>query len=819
MSGPTLRYASPATIWTDALPLGNGRIGAMAFGGVGLDRFQVNDDRAWSGSPATAAGTPLLAPGEGPHVLAETRAALLEGDPSRAEKISSRLQHGHSQSFQPLVDLWWKLDLDVRTSEACPSGYARELDLEEAVARHRTVLGETRMVQESWVSAIHDALVVTRRGESVDAGDPAPLPTTDLALGSRHPTASTTAWASEPGRGRIETVVRMPSHVVPPHEDLPDPVRYDDQAGHAVTAVVTSEVRTDGDLVATASGLRLVGATWVSLALVTEADYTSPLEDPHGDIARLRHGCASRLDQLSVRLTADNVHELREEHVRAHRELFGRVDLTLGDTDTFEDETTDERLQAAADGRLDPGLAALAFQYGRYLLLASSRPGTLPLTLQGIWNDKIRPPWSSNYTTNINVEMNYWPAEVTGLGDCHLPLLDWLHEVSVRGSKVASELYGLRGWTLHHNSDAWGFALPAGEGDADPCWSFWPLGAAWLTRHIWDHYDYSRDLDRLEHDWSVARGAVEFCLDWLVLTPDGSLGTMPSTSPENKFVTPEGARALSWSSTADLVIVADLLARSQDMVRALGDRIEDDPVFSARVAEALAKLPAERVLADGRLAEWSTDLIDAEPEHRHTSHLLGVYPMTRIAPRTEPELADSARRTLDARGPRSTGWALAWRIALRARLHDPAGAQVAIANFLAPMSPDASVEPSMTEPAGVYRNLFCAHPPFQIDGNLGFSAAVAEMLLNSRADDHTTTVEVLPCLVPGWEAGRFSGLRARGGVTVGAQWSGAQVLVEVSAEQARSVVLRSGDDELALDLQPRMSRFALYENGRWVLRR
>ncbi|GAA4116282.1 glycoside hydrolase family 95 protein [Nocardioides fonticola] len=813
-----MRYLRPARRWTDALPLGNGRIGAMVFGGVGLERIQVNDDRAWSGSPATGRGTPLLADGEGPRVLAEVRAALLEGDVSRAEKISTRFQHGHSQSFQPLVDLWWATADTEPLDRLGADDYERWLDLEQAIAGHTACSGGVRWQQEAWASAPRQVLVVRRWAAS------GVLPPTDLRLSSPHPTGPPSSWQEATGRVRVELVVPMPAHVVPPHEQLPEPIRYDESAG-AVTCVVLADIVTDGRIALSPTGARITEAREIAVVLTTEADYRGPLTRPHGDVGRLRARAGHHLGAVhdAARGGWDAV---RAEHVADHRRLFDRVGLHLGPPPAADavPRPVEQLLAAGAPGAPDPELVALAFQYGRYLLVAGSRPGTLPLTLQGVWNEKQRPPWSSNYTTNINVEMNYWPAEVAALPETHLALLDWMHQVAPRGAEVARTLYGASGWTLHHNSDAWGFAWPAGEGDADPCWSFWPLGAAWLCRHVWEHFDFTGDVDRLAHDFPLVRGAVEFVLDWLVELPDGSLGTVPSTSPENRYLHDDGPRALSVTTTSDLQLAGDLLARFLEIAALLADRVVVAPELIARARAASARLPVERVMADGRLAEWSDDPVDAEPEHRHTSHLLGVYPLQRIAPASDPALAAAAHRSLDARGPRSTGWALAWRIALRARLRDPAGAGVALAHFLAPMAPDASEEPSMTAPAGVYTNLFCAHPPFQIDGNLGFTAGVAELLLDSHADHLAarTDLLLLPSPLPEWHTGAFRGLRARGGLSVDLTWRDLGASTEhleatVHARRARQVRLTHRDDVVEAALaDDAVVRWSWHADAGWV---
>ncbi|GIE94423.1 glycoside hydrolase family 95 protein [Paractinoplanes rishiriensis] len=792
----TLRYRAPAEAWTDALPLGNGRLGAMAFGGVEQDRFQLNEGTCWSGSPVTARGTRSVH--DGPGLLRSARTALAAGDVRVAEALLQRFQGGNCQAYQPLGDLWIGQRRPRADDE--PDAYQRHLDLRSAVASHTYHSASGRVSQEAWISHGAQALVIRRR---VQQTHNTPIL---LRLTSPHPTAVTSTVV-----GGLDMVVRMPSSV-PSH---PEPVAYDPAPHAAVTALTGLRVLSSGVMTAAGEQVKLDDADELILVLTAVTDYVDPLTAPHGDVDALTRTLHDRLDALAASLAhPGGYNAMRAAHERSHAQLFSRVGLHLGAPQAAPRLDTADRIQAHADGETDPALAALQFQYGRYLMITGSRPGGLPANLQGLWNDHLRPPWNGNYTTNINLEMNYWPAEVANLPECHLPLLDWLGFAARSGKDVARTLYGLDGWTMHHNSDAWCFGLPSGVGHDEVKWSFWPLAGAWLSRHVADHYDFTRDVDFLAtRGWPILRDAAAFCLDWLVPAEDGSLGTAPSTSPENQYVAADGRpAAVTASTTADLVLIRDLLTNvvrlSAVLTSALSSSDADlsavlrsalsssDADLVARAQAALARIPAERIGADGRLAEWPSDVADAEPSHRHTSHLIGVYPGQSVTPDTTPALAEAARLSLDARGPESTGWSLAWRIALRARLRDTEGAAEAVRYFLRPAG----------EKAGIYLNLFCAHPPFQIDGNYGFTAGVAEMLLQSHATtEDVTHLHLLPALPAAWSEGAFAGLCARGGVTVDATWKdGVLEEVRLLSATARRVVLRAGTWRAEVTTEPKV---------------
>jgi len=771
-----LRLDEPARTWTDAFPVGNGRIGAMVHGGTDRERLQVNDDTCWSGAPHDGPPRPVgPLPDDGaPGVVRRARRLLDEGDPPAAEAELAHLQSGWVQAYQPLVDV-----LLDHPAAGGASGYRRTLDLATGVVTTTwRSADDAPWRQDVLVSHPDRALLLVR------ASDAAPVDV-DVRLATPHPWAD--APAAVPGAGgTLVATLDMPSHVLPDWVGGADPVRY---GGPAVHAAVALAVLADGDgaSVRVADGtVHVRGARALRVVLTTATDHDVATGTLHGDRARVAADARATL----TRAVAD-VDGIAGRHVADHAALMGRVDLDLGAT--APDLPLDARLVRHAAGEPDPHLATLAFQHGRYLTVAGSRPGTLPLNLQGIWNASVRPPWSSNYTININTEMNYWPTLVGDLAECHEPLLGWLDRLAVAGEGTARTFYGVRGWVAHHNSDPWCFTGPTGQGHDSASWSSWPLGGVWLARHVVDHRDWTGDDDVLRRHWPVVRGAALAALDMLVELPDGTLGTSPATSPENQYLLPDGrAASVSVSTTSDLAMVRDLLEHVRRLAPVAGDHDAD---LRDAVEGALERLPTERVGPDGRLAEWHTDVPDAEPAHRHQSHLYRVFPGTSIDPDTAPALAAAAARTLDARGPESTGWSLAWRLALRARLRDAEGVAALVDAFLHPVDAEGAAPRGTDLPAhlrgGVYRSLLCAHPPFQVDGNLGFTAGVAEALVQAhhQGADGVREVHLLPALPAAWPDGRVQGLRLRGGLRLAdLRWQDGRV-VHAVLESDRAVVV------------------------------
>ncbi|WP_328997677.1 glycoside hydrolase family 95 protein [Kribbella sp. NBC_00709] len=763
-----LTYDAPAANWLEALPLGNGRIGAMAFGGPGRDRIALNDETLWSGSPETTRrlATPL---GEvGAAAVDRVRAALAEGDLRAAEELAHGFHSGHSQAYLPLGDLLLDFHVDGEVTK-----YRRRLDLDTAVARSEYEVAGMEVWQEVYVSAPAQALIL-RLGAS------RPL---DVTVSLSSQLRATTQAVGDNG---LALLASCPSSVPPPHGRAGSMIEYSDGDDRGMNAAVVLRARTDGSVTPTDEALTIGKSTELLIVLSTATGY----EGPHTPPTRTGEECREAAD-AAVRAALAAAAVLREQHVGDYQELFRRSILTLPST---ADLTTDRRLAEASD---DPGLAALIYNFGRYLMISSSRPGGLPTNLQGIWNEHLQPPWSSNYTVNINTEMNYWPAETTSLSECHEPLLRYVGDLARAGRRTAEDLYGAKGWAAHHNADAWCWTAPV---DGNPKWSNWPMAGVWMCRHLWDHFAFTGDREYLREVWPVLRGAAEFCFDWLIELPDGALGTAPSTSPENEYVAADGKPAsVTTSATMELSLIADLFDRCAQTASELD---LTDPFVEELVA-ARKRIPDPAIGGQGQPQEWLEDLPEAEPQHRHTSHLIGLHPGDQITPDGTPELAAAAARTLELRGNKSTGWSLAWRIALWARLRDGAAAHRLVRELLTPAG-DSGTD-YVGDGSGLYPNLFCAHPPFQIDGNFGATAGIAEMLLQS----HTGELEIFPALPAAWPEGALTGLRARGGVGVDLEWSPSAANAVLTADRDTTVVVRHGDHRLEVSLSAGISAHVL----------
>lgn len=780
-----LTYRSAAEQWTDGLPLGNGRLGAMVHGAPGRDRWQINDDTCWSGSPDSLAGEPV-SDEPTPDVVARVRAALLRGDVRAADEMMRLVQFGHCQAYQPLVEVEIDAEVELTLTE-------RTLRLDEATASWRAETADGPATSEVFVSAPAQALV----GRCTW-----PTPT-DVAIRLVPAHAELGLGSVEMADGLLLAVAQMPADVAPAHDAGPEGIVVDPTPGRSVSAVAALGVDTDGTVQTASDGLRIAGATRLRVVLGTETDFVDPATAPHGDVDVLRQRAGRRVADV----LATDPDRLRAEHVAEHRGWFDRFDLVLGSEAV--DPDTDELLRRSLDGDVDPVLAATAVAFGRYLMIAASRPGTRAINLQGIWNHELQPPWSSNYTININTEMNYWPAPVTNLLECAEPVYDLVETIARTGAVTAQRLFDRPGWCSHHNVDVWGFSLPVGQGRHNPSWSAWPMGGFWMLRHLWEHVEFTGDQEFLRTRlWPLLDGAASFGLATLTEIAPGEWGFAPSTSPENCYVAPDGEpAAVTLSSTMDVALLRESLRHwlvVAESVRSAG--IEVDADREAAVRQALARLPLPSPTARGSYPEWRADLPEAEPTHRHQSHLYDVFPGDAVTVYDDEHagLIAAAKETLRLRGAYSTGWSLAWRIGLHARLHDTAEAVRSLALYLAPVPEDAEFGSGMSQAGGVYRNLFCAHPPFQIDGNFGVTAGLPELLVQSHGRSGARRIlDLLPCLPAEWADGSLRGVRARGGLTLDLAWRGGE-LTELVLRPERDLALllrRPGHPDVELDLR------------------
>ena len=781
-----LQYDRPAQYFEEALPIGNGRIGAMVYGGTDTAVFTLNDITLWTGEPDRGVGHMDVAGRDYAGAVEAVRAALEAENYPLAERLQARLQGHYSETYQPLgtLRIVWDGVISGDPSSVMPGSdrasitdYRRELNISDATATVSYLRDGELFTMEAFASAPDSAIVIRLRYAPgiharilFDSPQPGALSADDAGLCydgyvayHAYPgyyKSGDGQFLYDPDRGiRFRTMVAAGSRS---GKGVRRACRLHKTEGGGTQC--THEISTAEPLCPEAGGsvIEIDGEPEVMIYVVNATSFNGFDKDP------VREGKPyQELANANLKRVNDKDYSaLLERHTADYRKYFDRVSIDLGETpDSVRVLPTDVQLRRYADlGEANPELEALYYQYGRYLLISSSRTMGVPANLQGLWNESMDPPWSSNYTTNINLEENYWPAETAALPEMHEVLLGFVRNLSVTGQAAARDIYGVqRGWNLGQNSDIWALAQPVGLGEGDPCWANWTMGGAWLATHLWEHWLYSRDRDALERDYPVLRGAAEFCLDWLV-EKDGELLTSPGTSPENLFRTPEGFYgATLYGGTADLAMVRECLTDAVAAATELGR----DAAFVAEASAALARLRGYHVASDGSLMEWyRRDFTDWDPRHRHQSHLFGVYPGHQIS--AQDSLAKAALKTLEIKGFETTGWSCGWRINLYARLGQGELAYKMYRRLLRYVSPDRYRGPDARRGGGTYPNLLDAHSPFQIDGNFGGCAGVMEMLLQSSGDG---TVTPLPALPAAWPTGHIHGLRTRAGTTVDLDWA------------------------------------------------
>ena len=742
-----LWYDKPAQYFEESLPIGNGKMGALLYGGTDTCLIQLNDITLWTGKPVDR-----NLDKDAHQWIPKIREALFNEDYQLADSLQLHVEGPNSQFYQPLGNIYL-----IDENKGAVSNYARILQLDDALVNERYMRGGKSLTREYFASHPDKLIAIRLRGED------------DINC-------------------KIVMTAQVPHAVKAAGNQLTQTGHATGDPQESIHFCTILQVKTDGQVVAADSSLTIRGAKEAVIYIVNETSFNGFDKHP------VREG-APYLERATDAIWHTQNYsfaQFLERHVKDYEKYYQRVKLDLGEK--FPTVTTDRLLREGLSPRY---LETLYFQYGRYLLISSSRTPGVPANLQGLWTPYLWSPWRGNYTVNINLEENYWPAFVANLAEMAAPLDDFIRALADNGRHTARNYYGVnKGWCASHNSDLWAMTNPVGEKRESPMWACWNMGGAWLVQTLWERYLFTQDKQYLKTvAYPLMKGAADFCLEWLIDNPKnpGELITAPSTSPENEYVTDKGYHGVTcYGGTADLAIIRELLQN----VCAAGI-LCNEPVGAYK--KVLAKLHPYTIGKEGDLNEWYYDWRDWDPKHRHQSHLIGLYPGHHL---TQPELQKAAEQTLIQKGDETTGWSTGWRINLWARLHNGEKAYQIYRKLLTFTDAQDDQRPGTRHAGGTYANLMDAHPPFQIDGNFGGTAGVCEMLMQSRLTDRSTVIELLPALPKEWSNGKVSGLCARGGYEVSFEWKGGKVRdAQIKAKKAGTVTLLYNNQRKTLKLK------------------